>query len=120
MVDARDVAAVAATALVGGGLTGRTLTLTGPEAPTFAEIAARTSRAAGRTITHVDPGADGMRSLLLGAGLPPPAAALVLSFYDGLRFGRHAVITDDVAEAMAQPPLSFAGFAGAWRPLGDL
>jgi len=53
LVDYRDIAAVAVAALLGAGHAGQTYTITGPEALTFTEVAAKLTVAAGRTFTYV-------------------------------------------------------------------
>ena len=54
MVDVRDVAAVAAAVLADPTYAGRTLSVTGPEAITFDDVAAAIGAAVGRPIRYVD------------------------------------------------------------------
>jgi uncharacterized protein YbjT (DUF2867 family) len=53
-IDARDIAAVAATVLTTGGHEGRAYHLTGPEALTFGDMAETLSRMLGRTVLYDD------------------------------------------------------------------
>ena len=64
MVDARDVAAVAAVALTQPGHEGRIYELTGPEALSYSEIARRLTRAIGWPTTYVDATDEAMRERL--------------------------------------------------------
>src|SRR5215211_3098346 len=52
-IDTRDIAAVAARALTEDGHEGQTYTLTGPEALSYHDVAAKLSRATGREIKYV-------------------------------------------------------------------
>lgn len=70
VVDIRDNAAVAAAALTEDDHDGKTYTLTGPEALTHAEMAARLSAATGRDIHFVDADDDQLRHAMAAAGMP--------------------------------------------------
>jgi len=65
MVDARDVAAVAAAVLTESGHDGRHYDLTGPEALSYSEIGRRLTRAIGWPTTYVDTPDDLMRDAWL-------------------------------------------------------
>jgi uncharacterized protein YbjT (DUF2867 family) len=69
-IDARDIAAVAVTALRGGH-EGRTYEITGPQALTYAEVAAELSRLLGHDVEYVDLPAGAFTSALEGAGMSP-------------------------------------------------
>lgn len=69
MVDTRDAAAVAAVALTESGHEGRAFDLTGPEAISHEDIAARLSSVAGRSINFVAVPDDAVRETLLGFGM---------------------------------------------------
>ena len=69
MVDTRDVAAVAAVALTEPGHTGAAYDITGPEALSYADVAAKLTSAMGRRITYIGAPDDAVRQALLGAGL---------------------------------------------------
>jgi uncharacterized protein YbjT (DUF2867 family) len=122
-LDVRDLAEVAARALVGDVDAGQVITLTGPRALTFGEVAGHITAVSGRQVVHVDPGEDGMRTILAGAGLPLTAVDLVLSFFAGIRTGRHSVVTDDVERILRRPATDLATFAvdhaSVWRPVAE-
>lgn len=111
VVDVRDNAAAAAAALTEPGHDGRTYDLTGPEALTHAEMAARLSEAAGRTITFVDVPPEAMHGALLGAGLSHWQADGLIEDYAHYRRGEAAAIASGVHDATGMPPRGFAEFA---------
>ena len=111
MIDARDIAAVAAQVLTAPELDNGVHDLTGPEALTYAEVAEHLSRAVGRTIGHRDVRPDEARCAMLSAGMPPWAADARLELYATYRAGAAALTTTTVAELTGRPPRRFADFA---------
>jgi len=69
MTDARDVAAVAASALLDSGHTGNTYDLTGPQALSHAEACEKLSARLGRPVRYLQAGDEAARSAMLAAGL---------------------------------------------------
>lgn len=120
LVDARDVAAVAARVLTGRDHAGRAYTLTGPEPLDHEGVAAILSEAAGRSIEYVPTDDDAMARRLAELGWPPDHAAVVVDFLRSIRRGERARVTDDVADLLDRPPRTFQEFARehaeAWRP----
>ena len=111
VVDVRDNAAVAAAALTEDGHAGKTYTLTGPEALTHAEMAARLSAATGRPITFVDASEDDMRRAMAGVKMPEWQIEGLIEDYAHYRRGEAVVIATGVDDATGQPPRAFDGFA---------
>lgn len=111
VVDVRDNAAAAAAALTEPGHEGRTYDLTGPEALTHAEMAARLSEAAGRAITFIDIPPDAMLKALLSMGMPPWQADGLIEDYAHYRRGEASALTPGVQDATGRPPRAFAAFA---------
>lgn len=70
LIDLRDVAAVAAAALLSGDHDGKTYELNGPEAVTYAEVAARIARHAGVETRYVDIPIEAQRAAMRGQGMP--------------------------------------------------
>ncbi|MGI8746017.1 MAG: SDR family oxidoreductase [Bryobacteraceae bacterium] len=70
LVDTRDIAAVAATTLTEAGHEGRIYVITGPEALTHDEIAAKLSAALGHPVKYADVPLDAFNQSLRQAGLP--------------------------------------------------
>jgi uncharacterized protein YbjT (DUF2867 family) len=108
MVDTRDVAAVAAVALTEDGHAGRTHDVTGPEALSYADVAAKLSRALGREVAYVDVPDDAVRDALLGFGLDAWFAAALVGLYQDYRRsgtdGYAAAVTDTVERLTGRPP----------------
>ena len=85
MVDARDVAAVAAVALTEPGHAGGHYDVTGPEALSYADVAARLSQALGRPISYVDAPDDAVEAALRAAGLSEWFAGALVGLYQDYR-----------------------------------
>jgi uncharacterized protein YbjT (DUF2867 family) len=110
-VDPRDVAAVAAVALVEDGHVGRTYELTGPQAITYREIAAELSAATGRGVEYVDVPDDAARQSMRDAGLPAPVADAIVAVFASQRAGSMVHTTGTVAALTGRPAGTFAQFA---------
>jgi NAD(P)H dehydrogenase (quinone) len=80
-IDARDVADVAVGALDDDSVKGR-LRITGPEALTYGDLAARVSKQLGRTITFVDPLPSAWRAGAIDSGMPEAVADTYLEAFD--------------------------------------
>jgi uncharacterized protein YbjT (DUF2867 family) len=114
MVDTRDVAAVAAVALVEPGHAGARYDVTGPEALSYHDVAAKLSTTLGRQITYVDAPDDAVRDTLVGFGLDAWFAAALVGLYQDYRRsgvdGYAAQVSGTVTRLTGQPA----------RSLGDL
>jgi uncharacterized protein YbjT (DUF2867 family) len=110
MVDTRDVAAVAAVVLTESGHTGEHYDLTGPEALSYADIAAKLTTAMGRQITYVAAPDEAVGQALLGAGLSEWFTNALVGLYQDYRRsgtnGYAAQITDTVERLTGRPPRS--------------
>ncbi|HET6502714.1 MAG TPA: SDR family oxidoreductase [Amycolatopsis sp.] len=111
MIDPRDVAATAAAVLTGRGNEGRGYLLTGPEAITYAEVAAYLSAATGRDIEFVDVSDDAARSALSDSGAPPWLVDNLIILYGLLRQGFAEPVTHTVEALTGRYPRTFAEFA---------
>jgi uncharacterized protein YbjT (DUF2867 family) len=111
LVDARDIARAAATALTKSGHEGKAYDLCGPETLSYADAAAKLSTALGRTIRYIDvPPAD-YRQALLGMGMPAASVDRLLDLYRYIREGRAAVKSTAIREVTGREPISFDQFA---------
>ncbi|HWN27643.1 MAG TPA: NmrA family NAD(P)-binding protein, partial [Actinomycetospora sp.] len=90
-VDVRDIAAVAAAALVEDGHAGATYTLTGPRAVIHAEIAAALSAATGRPVAFDDVTPEAFAAALEGV-LPPWQLAGLVEDYAHYAAGEAATV----------------------------
>ena len=112
VVDARDVAQAAARVLADPSPhLGRTYTLTGPEALTYAEMAAVLSDVLGRPVRYPAPSARAFRDRQRAAGVPDDFARTMGRIYAVARFGLAGRVTDDLARLLGRPPRTFAEFA---------
>jgi uncharacterized protein YbjT (DUF2867 family) len=117
-VDARDIAAVAVTALTENGHTGRTYAITGPEALTFAEAAAEIGAGIDREVRYVDLPDTDFRGALAGAGLPGDLVELFAQSYRAARLGLYdgvSGVVEELTGARARTLEAFArDYAGAF------
>ncbi len=110
-VDVRDVAAVAARALVEDGHAGRAYTPTGPAALTYDEVAGALTAELGRTIRYENPGPLAYWRRMRERGMPRMMVVVTIGIYAAARFGLAAGLTDDIARIVGRPPITFAQFA---------
>jgi uncharacterized protein YbjT (DUF2867 family) len=112
MIDARDVAAVAATiAAAPAGHAGRTYRLTGPELITYGQVAAVLTRLLGRPITFAARSADEDRQSMVDAGIAEPIAAMNAQAFSLTADGDAAWLSPDVEALLGRPARSFEQFA---------
>jgi uncharacterized protein YbjT (DUF2867 family) len=119
-VDARDVAAIAARALVEDGHEGHAYTPTGPAALTYDEIAAMLTEELGRPIRYADPNLLAYWRRMRRRGMPRAMVGVTLGIYMAARFGLAAGLTDDVERITGRPPIPMREFVhdarDAWAP----
>lgn len=112
-VDAEDVGAVAAAALLDTSAhTDRAWTVTGPRALTYEQIARILTNELGRPIRYARPGLlryarHARRSLAMPWGM----VAITAAIYSTARFGLAAGLTDDVRTVLDRDPVDFVEFA---------
>ncbi len=114
-VDVRDVAAVAARALVEDGHTGRAYTPTGPAALTYDECAAILTDVLGRAIRYADPTPWHYWRRMSNRGMPAAMIVVTLGIYTAARFGLASGLTDDVQRITGRAPIDFRTFADDHR-----
>ncbi|HEX7956369.1 MAG TPA: SDR family oxidoreductase [Pyrinomonadaceae bacterium] len=107
----QDVAAVAARVLTEDGHEGQTYTLTGPEALSYADVAARLSEALGRSIAYVPVTPEQFRAGALAAGRPEWLDSALERLNEIFAAGLAAAVTDDVSRVAGSEPTTFAEFA---------
>lgn len=120
MVDTRDVGAVAAVVLTEPGHAGAGYEVTGPEALSYDDVAAKLTEAMGRRISYADVPDDAVRQALLGAGLTPWFAGALIGLYQDYRRsgidGYAAQVTGTVAELTGRPARSLDDLLAEVRP----
>ena len=108
-VDERDIAAVAARALVEDGHAGRDYVLTGPESLTQAQQVAVIGEALGRRIRFHDLSPDEFRRETAGAW-PAPVVDMLLAAW-GAASGQPAFVTSTVGDVTGVPARTFREWA---------
>jgi uncharacterized protein YbjT (DUF2867 family) len=120
MVDTRDVAAVAAVALTEPDHAGARYDITGPEALSYADVAAKLTGAMGRRISYVDAPDDAVRQALLGAGLTEWFAGALVGLYQDYRRsgpgGYAAQVTGTIQRLTGRPARSLDDLLGEITP----
>jgi NAD(P)H dehydrogenase (quinone) len=109
-IDCADIAACAAAVLTGGPGRGAAHVLTGPEALTATDIAARLSAALGRTVPTIAPSSDELRAGLVARGLPAAFAADVATLSREVAAGALASTTTAVEDLTGRPARTFDRF----------
>jgi uncharacterized protein YbjT (DUF2867 family) len=110
-IDADDIAAVAAALLTDAAHDGQAYDLSGPEALTFAQVAAILSAHAGRTVGYVDAAPEDWLAGLVGAGVPNDYAAFLGVLAGFIRDGHDAYVSDGVQQVLGRAPQSFEQWA---------
>ncbi|MFF8473109.1 NAD(P)H-binding protein [Streptomyces sp. NPDC015414] len=98
-----DYAAAAVAVLTGEGHENTTYELGGDEAWGFAEYAAELSRQTGREIGYTPVPVETLESILVGAGLPGPLAAVLAGVDASIEKGELVVSTGDLARLTGRP-----------------
>lgn len=110
MVDTRDVAAVVAVVLTEAGHSGAHYDVTGPEALSYRDVAAKLTQALGRQINYMDAPDQAMRQGLLSAGLNEWFAGALVGLYQDYRRsgldGYASLVTDTVERLTGRPARS--------------
>ncbi|WP_162918962.1 NmrA family NAD(P)-binding protein [Taklimakanibacter deserti] len=121
-VDTRDIAEVAAAALLSPGHAGKHYTLTGTEALTFAEATQAIGQAAGHAMRHKDPRLEDYLKALAEKGTAQKAIDYYRRIYGCIEQGRAAVISPDVERVSGHTPRGFSAFVdenrALWRKTG--
>ncbi len=126
MVDALDVAAVAARLLMGEvDRRGEVLDLTGPEALAYTEVALQLGEALGREVAYEPQGPAAVRALFERLGMPGWHVEILLQFDRAFAKGWGAEVSDGVEQVLTRRPRSLAAYledalrdAGARRDIG--
>ncbi|WP_051853415.1 NAD(P)H-binding protein [Streptomyces aureocirculatus] len=114
-VDADDIAAVAVHTLTTPTAPENDLVITGPEALSYAEVAATITRVGNRPVRHSPVPSDRLTAHLTELGIPADYARLLAAFDDAIAEGAEDRVTDTVARLTGRPPRAFADFYRAAR-----
>ncbi len=106
-VDVRDVAAVAARVLTQPGHEGKAYDLSGPEALTYGDIAARLSAVLGKAVAYVDVPDEAFKQGGLQAGMPEWLVDAMIELFHFYKTGRASRVTSAVRDVTGEDPISF-------------
>lgn len=112
VVDIRDVADVVVASLTEDGHAGQTYVLTGPEALSFDEQAARISALANKPVNYVAVPREAAEQAMAGAGMDAWLAAALAEIMAWFGTGRYTEVTGDVEKVLGRAPRHFDDFAG--------
>jgi uncharacterized protein YbjT (DUF2867 family) len=112
LVDARDVAAVAARVAAGPAAhAGKTYWLTGPELVSNYDVAAVLSRLLGRTIAYRELTVEENKDAMIRAGVPAPIAEMNAQAFGLTADGDAEWVTQDIPSLLGRPARSLEQFA---------
>lgn len=109
-IDLRDIAAVAGAVLTQDGHAGKTYTLTGSQALSYGDVAARLSKLLGTTISYVAVTPEQAKQSMLGMGMPEWQAQAINDLAAFYTDGPGAVVTQDVKVVLGREPILFDTF----------
>jgi uncharacterized protein YbjT (DUF2867 family) len=110
IVDVRDIAAVAVTALTEAGHEGKTYEITGSEALSWIECAEKFSAVLGKSVTYVDIPLDKARQGMLASGMSEWMTDSFTEMVKIFRKGQAAEVTNVIAEVACKEPITFDQF----------
>lgn len=109
----RDIAAVAALAMVTEDLLGQALEVTGPELLSTPEQVEVLARVLGTPLRCVDVPVEAAKRRMIEAGTPPSLAAAIGELIERIRSGSGSVKTDTVERVTGRKPTTFEAWARA-------
>jgi len=110
-VDVRDLAAVAVKALTEKAHEGKAYNLNGPEALTYAQVAEKISKAAGKKVAYVDLPPAQLKQGLVGAGIPDKYADAMLDLHAFYKRNEASSVGSDIKRVTGRDPIKFDQFA---------
>jgi len=111
MVDVRDIAAVAVTALTEPGHVSKSYVITGPEALTYNDVAQYLSNALGTPVRFVNIPHNVAKDSMLQMRISPWRADGVIELNELYKRGEGAAVTEAVRAVGRKEPIAFAQFA---------
>ena len=120
--DTKDIADVVTAVLLDDSFNGKTVTVTGPEKLTFAEVAGIISKKLGRNVQYLPITMTEFRAGLTAAGLPEAVIWLLeYLFTEVLGHSENQTISNDVEKILQRPPITFEEYVantvaeGVWN-----
>lgn len=111
VIDIRDIADVAAAVLTSDGHEGRTYILTGPEAFSMGELAAKLSSVLGKEVRYINVSEADAKTGMMAMGMPDWMADGWAKIALMVSTGAASKVTNHVQEITGQAPRSFDQFA---------
>ena len=112
MIDARDVADVAAKVLTTDGHAGKGYTLTGPESISFDQLSEQLSEALGKDVKAVNVSVDAAKKSMTDMGLSEWVAGAYADYFVAYSNNYGDYFTDDVKNITGNSARRFKEFAG--------
>jgi uncharacterized protein YbjT (DUF2867 family) len=109
-LDVRDIAAVAAQALLGGEHDGKTYELNGPEAVTYTELADRITKRTGVAATYVDIPLEAQRQAMLNQGMPEWQVTALLDLQAYYTGGQGGATGGPLGRLLGRQPMTLDQF----------
>lgn len=109
-IDTRDIGAVAAVALTDRQYLNQKLTITGPEAITYQQVATIMSQELNRPITYSKPSLLHFRRTMLKRGLPKTFVNVMVMLYLITQLGMAKTVNDGVEKVLDRPATSLRQF----------
>jgi uncharacterized protein YbjT (DUF2867 family) len=106
-IHSRDIAEIAAKALTTREFVGESLAITGPEALSYAEMAAKIGARIGKAVTFHPFAEERVREEMGESGEGPEVVGAHLSIYRAIREGRLSGVTDTVERLLGRKPIPF-------------
>jgi uncharacterized protein YbjT (DUF2867 family) len=103
-IDVRDVAAAVAGALLNKSTAGKAYELSGPEAVSYPELAARLTTALGKPIKYVNLTREQMIQGMVASGMPEAAASAVVDLDDYYKTGKGAASDRELRQLINREP----------------
>ena len=111
MIDARDIAEVAAKVLTEEGHEGKVYTLTGPAAISFYEVAEVLSEVLGKEVSYINIPLDAAKKAMLSRGIPEWNADTLTEYAEAHSEGYSDFTTEDFERLTGHPSTSYKQFA---------
>ena len=105
-IHSEDIAAVATKALTSREYVGESLTITGPEALSFAEITLKLAAAIGKPLRFERISDEEARKRFLATGASSEETDAHVMLWRAIREGRLATVTDEVRRVLGREPIS--------------
>ena len=109
-LDVRDIAVVAAKALAGGEHSGKTYELNGPETLSYAEVAEKISRHAGRAVQYVDIPQEAQRKAMMEQGMPKWQVTALLQLQEYYTGGKGGSVDGLLQQLLGRVPITMDQF----------